>query len=316
MHKDIKLSIIMPCYNESELIESSVSRILTYLNTLEYLSKDSFIMLVDDGSTDETWSIIERLSSQSDFVKGVKLSSNKGHQNALLAGMEQVSDKCDCLISIDADLQQDERAIEKFIKKFSSGCEVVLGVRNDRKTDNFLKKISALGFYKFMNIMGAHTTKNHADYRLLSNRANNALLEFKEVNLFLRGLVGLIGFKTEYVYFDVSNRTAGESKYTLLKMIALAVDGITSFSVTPLRLISLTGFLLFLFSFIMSFYILIVSIFTDNVVPGWASTVLPIYFIGGVQILSIGVLGEYVGKIYQETKQRPRYLIERKTKGE
>jgi len=315
-NKDIKLAIIMPCYNEAELIENSINKILAYLKTLNNLSKDSFIMIVDDGSTDATWSIIEYLSNHNDFVDGIKLSRNRGHQRALLAGMEEVRNECDCLISIDADLQQDEQAIEKFIDKFSDGCEIVLGVRNDRKADNFFKKSSALGFYRFMSLMGVQITRNHADYRLLSNRANNALLEFKEVNLFLRGLVGLVGFRTEYVYFDVKNRDVGESKYTLRKMITLAIDGITSFSVTPLRLILLIGSLIFLFSSIMSLYILIVSFLSNDVVPGWASTVLPIYFIGGIQILSIGILGEYIGRTYQETKRRPRYFVDKRTKGD
>ena len=310
------LALVLPCYNEEAVLSETVQRLNKVLNGL--LSKDkiatkSFMVFVDDGSTDVTWGMIENFSKENDFVKGLKLSKNQGHQNALLAGMEYVVGKCDCLISLDADLQQDENSIEEFVDKYIDGSEVVLGIRNDRQSDSFFKKTTALGFYKLMEVMGVHVIKNHADYRLLSNRANKSLMQFEEVNLFLRGLVPLVGYKTDYIYFDVKDRFAGESKYTLSKMLGFAIDGITSFSVTPLRLISIIGFLVFFFSILMSFYVLGAWLFTDKALPGWASTVLPIYFIGGVQLLSIGVVGEYIGKIYTETKRRPRYFIEKET---
>jgi glycosyltransferase involved in cell wall biosynthesis len=275
------------------------------------ITDDSFMVFVDDGSKDKTWVSIEELSEVNTFVKGLKLSKNQGHQNALLAGMEYVADKCDCMISLDADLQQDENSIQEFLEKYLEGSEVVLGIRNDRKSDGLFKKITALGFYKLMDVMGVNVVKNHADYRLLSNRANKSLIQFEEVNLFLRGMVPLVGFKTDYVYFDVKDRFAGESKYTLSKMLGFAIDGITSFSVTPLRIISVIGFLVFFLSVVMGLYVFGAYLFTNDAVPGWASTVLPIYFIGGVQILSLGVMGEYIGKIYKETKKRPRYFIEK-----
>jgi len=311
--KKIRLALVLPCYNEEEVLEETIAKLTEVLNNLiskNKISEKSYMVCVDDGSKDKTWNIINQLSTLNIFVKGVKLSKNQGHQNALLAGMNYVADKCDCLISLDADLQQDENSIVDFVNKYLDGSEVVLGIRNDRGTDGLFKKLSALAFYKLMQSMGVDIIKNHADYRLLSNKANKALLEFKEVNLFLRGLVSLIGFKTDYVYFDVKDRFAGESKYTLSKMLSFAIDGITSFSIVPLRIISFLGFIIFLLSFIMGLYILEISLFTNNAVPGWASTVLPIYFIGGIQLLSIGIVGEYIGKIYNETKRRPRYFIE------
>jgi polyisoprenyl-phosphate glycosyltransferase len=308
-----KVALIVPCYNEEEVLTRTMEKLTIVLNSLidsHKISLDSYIVFIDDGSKDKTWQVIDRLSEKYEHIKGLKLAKNSGHQNALLAGMEFVVDKCDCLISLDADLQQDENSIGKFIDKYLGNNEIVLGIRNDREADGLFKKITALGFYKFMNIAGVDIIKNHADYRLLSNRVNKELLNFKEVNLFLRGLVTLVGFKTDYVYFNVKDRFAGESKYTSLKMLGLALDGITSFSVAPLRLITFFGFIVFIFSIIMSGYIFGVVIFTDQVAPGWASTVLPVYFIGGVQILSIGIVGEYIGKIYKEVKKRPRYLIE------
>ena len=226
-----------------------------------------------------------------------------------MAGIEYVEDKCDCLISIDADLQQDEKSMIHFTDSYANGCDVVLGIRNDRMSDSFFKRATALGFYKLMNLMGVDIIKNHADYRLLSSKAIRMLLSFKEVNLFLRGLVLLIGLKTEYIYFDVKDRYAGESKYTLKKMFTFAWDGITSFSVVPLRLITLIGFIVFFVSLIMGGSVLY-SVIANKTVQGWASTVLPIYFMGGIQLMCLGVIGEYIGKIYKETKRRPRYFIE------
>lgn len=309
-----KLALVLPAYNEEEVLPETISRLTIVLDDLilkNQITDDSFMVFVDDGSKDKTWILIEGLSKVNKFVKGLKLSKNQGHQNALLAGMEYVTDKCDCMISLDADLQQDENSIQNFLEKYLEGSEVVLGIRNDRKSDGLFKKITALGFYKLMNVMGVNVVKNHADYRLLSSRANKSLMQFEEVNLFLRGMVPLVGFKIDYVYFDVKDRFAGESKYTLSKMLGFAIDGITSFSVTPLRIISVIGFLVFLLSVIMGLYVFSAYLFTNDAVPGWASTVLPIYFIGGVQILSLGVIGEYIGKIYKETKKRPRYFIEK-----
>lgn len=310
---ETKLALIVPCYNEEEVLCETIEKLTIVLQELvdkNQINQKSFVLFVDDGSQDKTWYLIESFSQKNRYIKGIKLSRNRGHQNALLAGMEYVIDKCDCLISLDADLQQDERMIKEFIEKYFHGSDIVYGIRNDRNTDSLCKKFTALGFYKLMSIMGVNIIKNHADYRLLSNRVNKSLLNFKEVNLFLRGLIPLLGFKTDYVYFNVKDRFAGESKYTLKKMLSFAIDGITSFSVVPLRVISIIGIAIFSISIFMSIYILGVALFTEKAIPGWASIVLPIYFIGGIQLLSIGVLGEYIGKIYKETKRRPRYFIE------
>ncbi len=312
--KQPKLALILPCYNEENVLQKAIDKLNEVLDRLIQrgrITKNSYLVFVDDGSIDKTWQIIETYAKDRSTIKGLKLSKNRGNQNALIAGMKSVVNKCDCLISIDVDLQQDENSIIDFIDKYLDGFEVVLGIRNNRSTDGLFKKFSALGFYKFMQSMGVNIIKNHSDYRLLSNKANKALLEFKEVNLFLRCLVSLIGFRTDYVYFDVKDRFAGESKYTLSKLFSLAWDGITSFSIKPLRLITMIGAMVFLFSFIMSIYIFSVFFITDTPLPGWASTVLPIYFMGGVQVLSIGIVGEYIGKIYTETKARPKFFIEK-----
>ena len=310
------LALCVPCYNEQELLPETISKLTAVLDELKSknrISSDSFMLFIDDGSTDNTWQVIETSSTSNSFLKGIKLSKNLGHQIALMAGMEYLVDKCDCLISLDADLQQDESAINDFMAKYSTGSEVVLGIRNDRVTDSYLKKMTALGFYRFLSLMGVKIVKNHADYRLLSNRANKSLMEFTEVNLFLRGMIHLIGFKTDYVYFQVRDRKLGESKYTFPKMINFALDGITSFSVMPLRIITFLGFIIFLVTLGMSAFILLAVLFTNRAIPGWASIVLPIYFIGGIQLLALGVLGEYVGRIFKETKRRPRYFIESET---
>ena len=309
-----KLAIVVPCYNEEEVLPRTAKRLLEVLDGLispNKINDESFILFVDDGSKDRTWTIIEDLTKQNTKIKGLKLTRNFGHQNALLAGMEYIFNKCDCLITIDADLQHDEQAIGEFVQKYIDGAEIVLGIRKDRKVDSIFKKLTALIFYQLLLKMGVNIIKNHADYRLISNTALKALLEFKEVNLFLRGLIHLIGFKTDYVFYDFKERFAGQTKYPLRKMLALALDGITSFSIVPLRLITFIGFLIFMGSLIMSGYIFYTAIFTNKSVPGWASTVLPIYFIGGVQLLSLGIIGEYIGKIYMETKRRPRYIVEK-----
>jgi len=306
------LSIVVPCYNEEAVLHETASRLTALLDKLvknDKINNQSDIYFVDDGSKDRTWEIIESLCSDHDEIRGIKLSRNRGHQNALLAGLFSATG--DAVVSIDADLQDDTNAIETMVEHYLNGSDVVYGVRQKRETDTPFKRHTAEGFYKLMRLMGVDIVYNHADYRLLSSRALEHLKEFKEVNLFLRGIIPLIGFHSSVVYYNRSERFAGESKYPLNKMLSFAWDGITSLSVTPLRLITMTGFLIFLATLIMSFWVLGVKLFSDDAVPGWASTVLPIYFIGGIQVFSIGIVGEYIGKIYLETKERPRYIIEK-----
>ncbi len=304
-----KLSVVIPCYNEEEILQYSIEKISAYLNRLqkEKLFDNYQMVLVDDGSKDKTWDIILSLSKNYP-IKGIKLSRNEGHQNALVAGL--FNSDGDIMISIDADLQDDITVIKEMIEKYHQGCEIVYGVRKKRDSDTFFKKSTAESFYKLMKLFGVDLVYNHADFRLMSKRAVGNLKEFKEVNLFLRGIVPLIGYKSDKVYYDRSERIAGESKYPLKKMLSFAWEGITSFSTIPLKLISIIGFLVFILSTVMGLWVLWVKLFTDNALPGWASTVLPIYFIGGIQLLALGVIGEYIGKIYQESKQRPRYFID------
>jgi len=308
---NLQLSVVVPCYNEEEVLEESAKQLQALLNRLiekKEIDSSSAIYFVDDGSKDRTWEIISRLSADSSQIKGVKLSRNKGHQNALLAGL--FSAQGDALVSIDADLQDDVSVIEEMVEKFKNGSDVVYGVRSKRESDTWFKRFSAEGFYKLMALMGVDIVFNHADYRLMSRRVVEHLKSFDEVNLFLRAMVPLIGFSSDVVEYERSERFAGESKYPLRKMLSFAWDGITSFSVTPLRLISTIGAIIFVISLLISIWALGVKVFGESAVPGWASTVLPIYFIGGIQLLSLGVIGEYVGKIYSETKQRPKYIIE------
>jgi glycosyltransferase involved in cell wall biosynthesis len=283
-------------------------KLLERLTETGKISDKSRIYFVDDGSRDRTWEIIDSFVADGLPVVGIKLTRNRGHQNALLAGL--FTSEGDIAISIDADLQDDINAIEEMLDRFHAGCDVVYGVRRRRTTDSFFKRFTAESFYRLISWFGAQTVFNHADYRLLSRRAIEALTQFREVNLFLRGIVPLIGYESAVVYYDREARFAGESKYPLRKMIGLALDAITSFSVVPLRLITLIGFVVFLFTTIMSAFTLWIRFFTTIAVPGWASTLLPIYFLGGVQILCLGVIGEYLGKIYGESKARPRFLIE------
>ena len=308
-----KLSIVIPMYNESEVFSLCVDALTNLLKNLidkEKISTDSYMLLVDDGSRDNTWSLIEKANKENPFVYGLKLSGNVGHQNALLAGLMQVKDNCDISISIDADLQDDINAIEQMVDKYSlEGCEVVYGVRSKRETDSFFKRTTAQGFYKIMNLMGTKSVYNHADFRLLSNRVLKALEGYKEQHLFLRGLIPLIGFKSDSVYYERSERKAGESKYPLKKMLKFAFNGITSFSSKPLSLITTMGAIIVVLSIAALIYTL-VSYFMGNAEPGWASLILSIWFLGGVQLLCIGLVGQYVGKIFEETKQRPRYNIE------
>ena len=306
------LSIVVPCYNEEEVLPETINRLSTLLQSLidkNKVSEETYVFFVDDGSRDRTWDIIEATAQSNKLVKGYKLSRNRGHQNALLAGLHNAQG--DILISIDADLQDDTDAIEAMVDEHAKGYEVVYGVRSKRETDTFFKRFTAEAYYKLLAKFGVELVFNHADYRLLSRRALKELKRYSEVNLFLRGIVPQLGFNSTSVEYERHERFAGESKYPLKKMLAFAAEGITSFSHAPLRFITGLGFLVSLFAFLMVFWVLGVKIFTDNAVPGWASIVIPVFFIGGVQLLSLGVVGEYIAKIYMETKSRPLYIIEK-----
>lgn len=319
MNKKTILAIVVPCYNEEEILGNSISilhdKIIDLIKRHD-ISEKSYIILIDDGSSDNTWETIKKYIKNSSKIKGIKLSKNQGHQYALLSGINYVQDKCDCLISLDADLQDDINTIDQMIQKYNDGYEIVYGVRSNRDTDTFFKKFTAENYYKFMKLLGVNLVFNHADYRLMSNRAIKFFNNFSEVHLFIRGIIPLVGLKSTKVYYERKKRFAGESKYPLRKMLSFALNGLTSFSIMPLRVISLIGFLVFILSFFMSIYIFYIYLFTNSAIPGWSSTVLPIYFIGGIQLLSIGILGEYIGKIYIETKKRPRYFIEEILNGE
>ena len=307
------LYILAPCYNEAEVLPLTSKIFLDKLNSLiteGKISENSRVAFVDDGSKDETWNIIESLHELDPKFIGVKLSRNRGHQNALLGGMSTVADDCDMIVTIDADAQDDVNAIDKMVDDFNSGAEIVYGVRASRETDTFFKRTTAQGFYKFMTLMGVETIYNHADFRLMSSRAVQALLDFKEVNLFLRGMVPLVGFKSSTVTYDRAPRLAGESKYPLKKMLTFAFDGITSFSIRPIRFITALGGITLILSVIFAISALI-SYFVHNTVPGWTSTVLSIWFFGSLQLIATGVVGEYIGKIYLEAKGRPRFFIEK-----
>lgn len=307
----IRLAIVVPCYNEEEVLPETNRRLLALLTRLheqELVSADSSVHFVDDGSKDKTWPLIESLSAADPRIHGIKLSRNRGHQAALLAGLMTVEG--DALVSIDADLQDDVSVIEKMVREFIGGAEVVYGVRDSRETDSVFKRNTALAYYGLMRKMGVDLVHNHADFRLLGRRAVEALRQYGEINMFLRGIVPLIGYRAATVKYDRAERFAGVSKYPLRKMLAFAVEGVTSFSIVPLRLITLMGFLVSGFSFAMILFIIYGTLVMHAVIPGWASSVVPIYFLGGIQLLSIGILGEYVAKIYLETKQRPRYFIE------
>ncbi|WP_062109689.1 glycosyltransferase family 2 protein [Bacillus niameyensis] len=307
-----KLTIVVPCYNEEEVFTTTYEKLREVLLELmdeNLIDVKSHLMFVDDGSKDSTWDQIATAYEQDTCVIGVKLSRNFGHQRALLAGLEEAEKISDCVISIDADLQDDIRVIKDFVLKYSEGYDVVYGVRDSRETDTFFKRSTALGFYRLMEKMGLPLVNNHADYRLLSKRALSTLLQFKEKNLFLRGMVPLVGFKSTQVYYDRKERFAGESKYPLAKMISFALDGITSFSVKPIRLISVIGLLSALVSLIAGIWALVEK-FMSEPVSGWASLMISIWFIGGLMLMSIGLIGEYIGKIYEEVKDRPRFIIE------
>ena len=306
------LYLVIPCYNEEAVLHETAKQLLEKMNSMfdrGMISRESKIMFVNDGSKDKTWEIIRELHESNPIYSGVKLSRNKGHQNALLAGLMTAKEKADMAISLDADLQDDVDVIDKMVEKYYEGNDVVYGVRSARDTDTFFKKFTAEGFYKIMQAMGVEIVFNHADYRLMSKRTLEGLSEFREVNLFLRGIVPLIGYKSDIVTYERHERFAGESKYPLKKMLAFATDGITSFSIKPIRMITTCGFLIFAISLIMLIYFLVVH-FMGRTVHGWTSTIVSIWAIGGLQLLAIGIVGEYIGKIYLETKARPKYIIE------
>jgi glycosyltransferase involved in cell wall biosynthesis len=310
------LSIVVPCYNEQQALPEAARRLLALRSRLVAAGKiddHSRVVFVDDGSRDRTWAIIEEYAASGLPVVGVKLSRNRGHQNALLAGL--FAARGDAIVSIDADLQDDIDAIEAMVDHYRQGCDVVYGVRASREADTAFKRQSARAFYWLMERLGAQTVRDHADYRLLSRRAIEALREYGETNLYLRGIIPLLGFRSAQVEYARRARIAGESKYPLRRMLSLALNAVTSFSVVPLRLISAIGILVFFASLLVLAWTFWVALFTDRAVPGWASITLPIYFLGGIQLLSLGVIGEYLGKLYVEAKRRPRYCIERVVEG-
>lgn len=306
------LYIVVPCYNEEEVLPETSRRLgekLTGLIAAGRIGERSRVLFVDDGSKDRTWPIIERLSEQNPLFRGAKLSRNKGHQNALLAGLMTAKEVCDMAISMDADLQDDIDAVDRMLDEYEGGSDIVYGVRSSRKKDSAFKRGTAQGYYKFMKMLGVDIVYNHADYRLMSRRALEGLAQFKEVNLFLRGIVPLIGYRFSIVEYERGERFAGESKYPLKKMLSFAFEGITSFSVRPIRLITVLGFVIFAISLVMILYSLLAHIFHFTIL-GWTSLMCSIWLLGGLQLLALGIIGEYIGKIYFEAKARPKYIIE------
>ena len=311
-HKPFTLAMVIPCYNEEEVLPTTkkeLSALLDRLKAKGLVDEKSFICFVDDGSKDRTWQMIEEFAKEP-YIKGLKLSRNCGHQNALLAGLFYAESLSDAAISMDADLQDDISVVEQMCQKFQEGYEIVYGVRKRRDTDTAFKRITAEGFYKVMRLMGVDIIENHADFRLMSKRALGWLKEFEEVNLFLRGIIPLLGLKSDIVYYDRKERFAGESKYPLKKMLSFAWDGITSFSVAPLRFITFLGIGVLVVSLFLSIWALGAKL-SGSAVSGWTSMMLIVLFLGGVQMLSIGIIGEYIGKIYKETKRRPRFFVEK-----
>lgn len=309
------LYIVIPCYNEQEVLPITAPMFLNKLHELaekKLVSENSRIMFVNDGSSDGTWDIIRALAASDEHYIGISQSRNRGHQNAVLAGLMEAKDSCDISISIDCDGQDDINAMDDMVRAYLDGCDIVYGVRNDRKTDSFFKRTTAQGFYRFLSAMGAEIVYNHADYRLISARALHELAKFKEVNLFLRGMVPLVGFKSTSVEYKRAERIAGKSKYPLRKMLALAGDGITSLSIKPLRLIMSFGVIVALLSFVGVIWAIVAAL-AGRAVAGWASMTCIICFVSGVQLICMGIIGEYIGKIYMETKQRPRYIISERT---
>ena len=309
----MRLAIVVPCYNEEEVLAESARRLSIVLQKMiseNKISKDSYILFVNDGSKDKTWSMIQEEHKKNELVWGLNLAGNVGHQNALLAGLMTAKKSADAIVSIDADLQDDENVIIEMVDKFLEGKDIVYGVRNNRDTDSIFKRTTALGFYKVMQMMGVKSVYNHADFRLMSKRAVEHLEEFEERNIFLRGMVPLIGYETDCVYYKRAERMAGESKYPLKKMLSFAWDGITSFSIKPITLIGTLGGIITFLSLVAAIYFMLAFV-KGSVVPGWSSLFVSIWFFGGVQLLSIGIIGQYIGKIYVEVKRRPRYNIER-----
>ena len=305
------LYVVIPCYNEEEVLEETTKRLKEKLKKLiekKIINKQSKVMYVNDGSKDKTWELIKKISKKEELFTGICLSRNKGHQNALVAGLLTAKNYADVIISMDADLQDDINAIDEMLEKYYEGNEIVYGVRSSRKKDTFFKKVTAEGFYKFMSMMGVDVVFNHADYRLTSKRVLDNFEDFKEVNLFLRGIFPLIGYKNSIVYYERNERFAGESKYPLKKMLNFAWDGITSFSVKPIRLVLSLGILIFSLSLLVILYCLIVKLIGQTV-AGWTFITCSLWLLGGIQMISLGVIGEYIGKIYNETKQRPRFII-------
>lgn len=312
------LYIVIPCYNEEAVLQVTAPMFLDKVKALvtaQKISDDSRVMFVNDGSRDGTWELIKKLSGTDPHYMGISLSRNRGHQNALLAGLMEAKDRCDITISIDCDGQDDINAMDAMVDEYHKGCEIVYGVRSSRETDTFFKRTTAEGFYRLMNMMGAEVVFNHADYRLISARALKELSEFKEVNLFLRGMVPLVGFRSTSVYYERNERIAGESHYPLKKMLSLAADGITSLSVKPLRMVTTFGITVAFISFFGIIWAVIRAL-CGYTVSGWASMTSIICFVSGVQLISLGVIGEYIGKIYMETKGRPRFIISERTSEE
>ena len=313
-----KLAIIIPCYNEELCVESTCKRLLEVLKDLidkQKITPDSYLYLVDDGSIDNTWNLIEKLHSGNSLIKGQKFIRNYGNQKALIACLEGVrSLGCDCVVSIDADLQQDELAIEKFLDEYQKGYDIVLGIRNDRKTDGFFKKTTAVMFYKIMNLLGAKIAMNHSDYRLVSKHALDILELYPEKSLFLRGVFHELGLKTSTVHFNVKPRFAGSSKFNFMSLMGLALNGITSFSIVPLRIVACLGFLMALFGFLVGLETVFEKLFFHNSPNGFATMIILLCFFGGLQIFCLGVIGEYIGQVYREVKARPRYITEKELK--
>ncbi|MBR2526692.1 glycosyltransferase family 2 protein [bacterium] len=312
------LAITVPCYNEELCIESTVNSLIDVLSDLmakDKINSDSFIYLIDDGSKDKTWEIISQLHEKNHLVKGVKFIRNYGNQKAHIAGLLGVRDLgCDCAVSIDADLQQDQWAIEKFIDKYMEGADIVSGIRNSRNTDTFLKKTTAVCFYKLMNLLGVNIPINHSDYRLVSKKAMDILAQYPEKNIFLRGFFNELGLKNDIVYFDVKPRLYGSSKFSYVKLIGLALNGITSFSVMPLRIIAVLGFIMALFSICLGIQVLVEKYILNNTPAGWATIVTLMAFFGGLQLFCMGIIGEYLGQVFREVKARPRYIVETELK--
>ena len=311
MKKCDVLYLVIPCYNEEEVLPETTKRLEKKLGGLikkKVISEKSKVMYVNDGSKDKTWELIKNINKDNPMFTGICLSRNRGHQNALVAGLLTAKEYADVVISMDADLQDDINAIDEMLEKYYDGCDIVYGVRSARKTDTFFKRVTAEGFYKFMQMMGVDVVYNHADYRLTSKKVLNNFQDYKEVNLFLRGIFPLIGYKSDKVYYERAERFAGESKYPLKKMLNFAWDGITSFSVKPLRLICTLGFVILFISIIIMIYSLVRKL-TGNTIDGWTFLNISIWFIGGLQMISLGIIGEYVGKMYNETKARPRFIV-------